>query len=360
MSAIPVITRPVRGGHISLSNDGAQTPPAFLGGPFSPVGLVQPSSVKTPSSIVQLVPRAPVVHFFVCDFANAKVKTFSEQFIEQLTQNGVKVYTERFMTHQPGFQVRAASLNTTADFFFQIHSKTAGRGDVRLYLNGQPRRMTREEGVAEVWAWWRLKSGALSREEVDVISGEKMAWLLKEFADVDCEAMALDELQRSLRDAIEMRTELRSVLDRLREIEGALVNGKMKVATMRNMSTDWNREPGGQLSRCLAIPVVCGLSPPLRELLDVVLDESLVKVQGLIAIAERESVNVVEEVDDHGAEVPIEGTSAHDDSAWRMMIESVDDDHMGSWRIASYGDVATPGDSFGKTLNVAPFQLDEY
>ena len=235
MSAIPVITRPVRGGHISLGNDGAQTPPAFLGGPFSPVGLVQPSSVKTPSSMVQLVPRAPVVHFFVCDFANAKVKTFSEQFIEQLTQNGVKVYTERFMTHQPGFQVRAASLNTPADFFFQIHSKTAGRGDVRRYLNGQPRRMTREEGVAEVWAWWRLKSGALSREEVDVVSGEKMAWLLKEFADVDCEAMALDELQKSLRDAIEMRTEIRSVLDRLREIEGALVNGKMKVASMRKV-----------------------------------------------------------------------------------------------------------------------------
>ena len=355
-----MITRPNRAGHFSQAGEGAQTPPVFLGGPFSPLGV---GTMRPPSSpLVQpgtIAPRAPVVHFFVCDFANAKVKAFSEQFVEQLVENGVKVYCEKFLTHQPGFQVRAASLNTMADFFFQMHSKTAGRGDVRLYVNGLPKRMTREEAVAEVWAWWRLKSGALSKEEVDVISEDKLLWLLREFADVGGDVA---EMQASAREAIMNRTSLAKVWDRLRECESQLVAGRVKVAAARCMNTEWVREPGVQLSRCMQMPVVSGLSPPLRELLSCVIDESLAKVRALIEIVERERPNVKEEEDagERAEEIPIESVSPHDATMWRMMVESVDEDHVGSVRIASYGDIGTAGESFGGHLDAAPFMLDEF
>ena len=361
MAGIPVITRPSRS-NFSQAGEGARTPPVFIGGPFSPLGVGAMRAPASPSSpLVQpgtMVPRAPVVHFFVCDFANAKVKAFSEQFVEQLVENGVKVYCEKFLTHQPGFQVRAASLNTMADFFFQMHSKTAGRGDVRLYVNGLPKRMTREEAVAEVWAWWRLKSGALSKEEVDVISDDKIRWLLKEFADVGSD---IGEIQVSVREAIMNRTGLAKFSDQLRECESLLVAGRSKVAAARCMNTEWVREPGAQLNRCIQMPVVSGLSPPLKELLSCVIDESLAKVRALIEIVERERPNVREEedVEERAEEIPIGSVSPHDGSMWRLMVESVDEDHVGSIRIASYGDMGTSGESFGGHLD-APFMLDDY
>ena len=363
MTGVPVITRPTRGAHVSLTSDGAQTPPVFLGGPFSPLGgaaIRKPASPGSGLAHGGILPRAPVVHFFVCDFGNAKVKTFSEQFVDQLVQSGVKVYTEKFLTHQPGFQVRAASINTAADFFFQIHSKTAGRGDVRLYLNGQPKRMTRDEAVAEVWTLWRLKSGALSKEEVDVLSEERILWLLSELADVNPSVIAFDEIQIEIREAIANRTGLSKVLDKLRESETLLLSGKTKIAATRGVGVDWNREPGAQLSRCLPMPVISGLSPPLKELLNAVIDQSLAKVQALIELVEREKPSVKEEeIEDHADEIPIEGTSAHDVSVWKMMVESVDEDQIGSIRIASYGDTAT-NDSFGKNMPAQPFLLDEF
>jgi hypothetical protein len=92
------------------------------------------------------------VHFFVSDHGNAKVKVLCDQFIDALTSNGISVYAERYLTHQPGYQVRVAALNSLADFFLQIHSKTTGPGHVRLYVADQSKQMTMDEAVATVWS----------------------------------------------------------------------------------------------------------------------------------------------------------------------------------------------------------------
>lgn len=306
-------------------------------------------SPQSPSAGSSVTPRAPVVHFFVCDHGNAKVKAVTDQFIEMMSENGIKVYTERYTTHQPGYQVRAASLNSPADFFFQIHSKTAGAGHVRLYVGGKPKRMSLAEAVSHVWAWWKLASGAISRDEADVLSSEKLAFLIREFAGFEG---SIDELGARLRDGDV------NVIEELQDAEVGLVEGRQRVTKTPPIACEWVRERGGQIQRCPQLPHVRGLSAPLKELLIAVIDESLVKVRRMMDIAATIAPMMVEADEEEEAdeiEIEVEHTRG-DATGWRMMIESLDDDRMGSVKIASYGDSAHLSMDVVNPL----FKLDEY
>jgi hypothetical protein len=287
-----------------------------------------------------LAPRAPVVHFFICDNGNAKVKTFSDQFVGQLTRNGIKVYSERFQMHQPGFQVRAVSMNTPADFFFQIHSKTAGPGHVRLYVNGQPKRMTRDEAMAEIWSTWRVRCGSLAKEEVDLLSAERILWLLSEYGGISETDLKFNELQTEIRQRFTEGLDVSDLLNDLRELERVLIEGKGKISNCRPMTSEWVFEPGAQLQRIVPMAATHGLSPPLKDRLIRVIDQYIRKTAALLRIVERRLTLPLarpppEETD---VEIPIESSPAYDGHVWRMLVESCPDDHMGSFRIASYGD----------------------
>jgi hypothetical protein len=294
----------------------------------------------------------------VSDHGNAKVKALTEQFIDLLRSNGIHVHAEKYLTHQPGYQVRAAALNTPADFFFQIHSKTAGPGHVRLYIAGQPRRMTMEEAVANVWSSWRLQCGALSRDEVDLLSSEKIELLLRDFANV--EGIDFTGLQRGARSIIEAGDDIGPLLDRLRELETILQDGKAMVVTAKLMGSEFPRQPGTLLTQCLPAPHSTGLSQPLRELLVSVIDQAIAKARAIGDCLQRyRSTSPGARFGDDGLqEIPIDGDiQSGDSSSWKMLIESLDEDHVGSMRIASYGDSRHSAELLQDS---AMFMLDDY
>ncbi|EAX87709.1 hypothetical protein TVAG_009140 [Trichomonas vaginalis G3] len=312
-----------------------------------------------PMSPNVLVPRAPVVHFFICDYGNAKVKSISDHFIELLVSNGVKVFTERYATHQAGFQVRAASLNSSADFFFQIHSKTAGRGHVRLYLSGQPKRMTVEESVRDVWAWWRLMCGAVSNIESEVLSSEKLKYALKVFANLDSELINIDSIQTEIRNSIANHLVPLELLQQIQAIENMLSDGRRNVLTQKVMRIEWTNEPGQQLTRCVQMPVIRGLSQPLKDLLLAIIDQTISKVQKLENIVRKYGVatppppeTILPVSDGAEVEIPIDGQQPG--LSWGTLLESVKDESYGMNHITSYGDSSHLG-SFQQ-----PFLLDEF
>jgi hypothetical protein len=344
----PVVTRSGRVIHFGPNSTDSLSPRSS---PFSPVSP-SPQSPPTPTSLPS---RAPIVHFFVSDHGNAKVKSLTDQFIELLTKNGISVYTERYVTHQPGFQVRAAALNSTADFFFQIHSKTAGPGHVRLYIAGQPKRMTMDEAIANIWSWWRLQCGSLTRDEVELLSREKTLFLLREFANLDSKDFDLEVIQTQAKAAMENGESCELVFDRIREFDAILQNGKARVLSTRIAGTDWVREPGLQLQRLLPAPRAVRLSQSMKELLVSIIEQTMTKVRSISELlqrytAESPAIGELEET-----EIPIEGEGGS--SSWRMLIESLDEDNVGSMRIASYGDSRQSPD----LPQVNPmFLLDDY
>jgi hypothetical protein len=291
------------------------------------------------------------VHFFVSDHGNAKVKALCDQFIDALIANGISVYAEHYLTHQPGYQVRAAALNSPADFFFQIHSKTAGPGHVRLYIAGQPKRMTTDEAVATVWSWWRLQCGGLSRDEVELISREKIAWLLHEFGNIGEKQLDFAAIQDDARVAIERSEPLGPILDRLSECETLLRDAKSRITTTKVMRSEWPRVHGVQLARCLPTPHASGLSTPLREMLVSVVDQALNKIHAIRAVINRVQVRAPGGTAD-GEEIPID---SGEPNAWKDLIESLDDDNVGSMRIASYGDSEQ-----SEFQDSSTFLLDDY
>ena len=350
----PTITRPNRTIVISGPATGGLS---FQSGAASKGLTAQQlfNSVLSPSSPSsnQVTPRAPVVHFFVCDYGNAKVKTVSDQFIQLLLTNGINVFTERYATHQPGFQVRATSLNSSADFFFQIHSKTAGRGHVRLYLGGQPRRMTIEESIADIWSWWRLMCGAITQNECDLLSKEKIDYALKHFANLDAAELKIQNLQLEIRKAIANLEIPSELLDQITTLKELVSEGKKAVASHKQVSLEWPREPGAELTRCQSVPIVRGLSQPLRDLLNVMIDQTLSKLQVLEKIIKKYGVkqptiqpDSLEIPVESGAEgeIPIDGQQPG--LSWGALLESVTNESFGSINhITSYGDTSrqSPG-----------------
>lgn len=363
----PIITRPNRNIHFGQASDNSQNGTPHQNS-FSFNFSNSSQQLKTSQSGSLTIPRAPVVHCFVCDHANAKVKILTDQFIEILTKSGIKVYVERYLTHQPGFQVRAASLNTQADFFFQIHSKTAGVGHVRLYMGGQPKRMTKEEAVSAVWSWWRLRCGALTKDETDLISNEKIFALLKDFGNIDQESMNFTTLQNQIRQAFDTGANIKPILSTLLDYENALNNAKTKISSSPTMSTDWVFEEGAVLQSCQYQPIEVGLSQPLKSLLISIIDQALRKSRGIKNVIDRYCAenqpieNIMHNDDENMNEIPIDINNeprGGDGSSWQMMIESVDEDRIGSVKIASYGESSHNVRSFDR-ISTPVFMLDDF
>ena len=363
----PIITRPNRNIHFSQASDNSQNGQPYQN-TFSFSFQKNPAQqVKSSQPGVLTISRAPVVHCFVCDHANAKVKILTDQFIELLTKSGIKVYVERYLTHQPGFQVRAASLNTQADFFFQIHSKTAGAGHVRLYMNGQPKRMTKEEAVSAVWSWWRLRCGALTKDETEVISNEKLFSLLKDYGNIDKDALNFNLLQQQVRNCLDSGSNIEPTLTTLIDYDNALKDAKTKISSAPTMSTDWSFEQGVVLQSCQYQQIQVGLSQPLKSLLILIIDQAISKCQGIKSVIDRNyrekqpMENAMPNDDENLNEIPIDinnDQGARDGSSWQMMIESVDEDRIGSVKIASYGE--SPNVRSCDRISTPTFMLDDF
>lgn len=348
-----VITRPIR----SLKFDiNADSPPVGIHSPVTFFQSTSPSNTKP----ALLKPRPPVVHFFVCDNGNAKVKSYSDSFVQLMLNNGINVFTEIYSTHQPGFQVRAASLNTCADFFFQIHSKTASPGHVRLYIGGQPNRMTMTEAIGNIWARWRAKCGALSKDEVDVISPEKILTLLKDIAGIDPLILDFATIQMQAREAIERGTTLRPIIDKLHEYEQILNDGRRRVINSNLILSEWTKEPGERLQRIITLPIIQGLSEPLKGVLLLTIDQTSSKTKAILEVLEH-----------HFEQTPppkpktfkesYDSSFHHksgDGASWGLMLGSLDEQEVGSSQeIVSYGD-QRPIDSVGNVRT--PFFLDDF
>lgn len=360
----PIVTRPNRTLHFGQFDDSSKNNASFQS-PFSFFTKNTSQQSKSNNGGTISMPRSPVVHCFVCDHGNAKVKILTDQFIECLIKNGIKVYIERYLTHQPGYQVRAASLHSPADFFFQIHSKTSVAGHVRLYMAGQPKRMSKEEAISVVWSYWRLKCGALTQEETELLSKEKILQLIKEFAHIDTNNIDITSLQQKGRELIDRGQSARPVLTALNEAINLLKNGKDQVNAAVTMSTEWKFEPGVVLQKCVPVPITAGLSQPLRLLLNSVLDQTIYKAQAVANVLERyyiaspEGGNLRALEDETIAEIPIDNEQrVGDGSSWQMMIESVDEDRIGSVQIASYGD-GQAIQSFDR-ITMPVFMLDDF
>ncbi|OHT03274.1 hypothetical protein TRFO_29364 [Tritrichomonas foetus] len=328
---------------------------------FSPILPTISGSMTSPTSAMS--PRAPIVHFFVGDYGNAKVKTLTDQFVQILTDNGIDVYVEKYSTHQPGYQVRAASLSTLADFFYQIHSKTAGPGHVRLYEGGQPKRMTTEEAVATIWSNWRSKCGSLSSEEVDLLSKEKLIFLLKEFANIEPQNFDIASMQIQARDAIERGICVRPIADKLHSFESMLHDGRTKILTTKTMCSDWNKDKGQVLTKISPSQQVKGLSQPLKDVLVCVIEQTMKKVRAIIDILDKHYTPNTSHAFIEKSTMPFrmptsEGSEnkTGDGSSWKIMVESADEDRVGSVRIASYGD----GYQSSEAISTPVIMLDDY
>lgn len=335
----PIVTRPNR----SFQIDQTKSPSPHLEEAFSPAALFQDSlshNPQTPIGSAAPPPRPPVVHFFICDYGNTKVKTYSEKFIDLLKNNGINVFVEKYMTNQPGYQVRAASLNTKADFFFQIHSKSAGPGHVRLYLNGEPNRMSMPEAIASIWSWWRAQCGTLSREEVGTLSANKLLACLNHFTNINLQMLAIDDIQVNLRKAISSpssgSSNIQDCIDRLQMWEGTLQDGRQNILKTRVALSDWSKPKGVVLTHIIPLPIDSGISTPLRNILIKIIDQTLSKIHSLLTIAENHIKDSQVEV---SHEIPIdEEPNQYDGSSWKIMTESLDDDIRSFQHIASYGD----------------------
>ncbi|KAK8897083.1 hypothetical protein M9Y10_015017 [Tritrichomonas musculus] len=358
----PRALKPPRVIHVTKGSEALTPQPK--GAPFSPLMFFQRNSQSSPSyNSTSLVPRAPIVHFFVCDHGNAKVKALAEQFIKILTENGIDVFVEEFPIHQPGYQVRAASLSTFADFFFQIHSKTAGPGHVRLYEGGQPNRMTTTEAVAKIWSMWRSKCGALSPEEVGILSKDCLMFLLKEFANIVPQNLDIASLQSQARESIENGISVKPIVDKLHEFEVVLNDGKAQILTSKTMSYEWKKEPGKVLDRVNPQPTTTrGLSQPLKEILIEVIKQTFQKVKAIIDVLEK-YYSPSQSTSQGGPNFNSIGESTigsdqktRDGSSWKLLIESADEDRVGSMRIPSYGD----GNPLSESMNTPVLLLDDY
>jgi hypothetical protein len=258
--------------------------------------------------------------------------------------------------------VRAASINSPADFFFQVHSKTAARSHVRLYLNGQPRRMSIDESIADVWSWWKLMCGALSKNEVDTLSKEKLNTALKIFGGLDNEDLNINALQTEIRESINRGMLSSELLEKIMVIENKLSDGRKMILSQKQVCLEWPKEPGAEINRCTSVPVIRGLSTFLRDVLLSTVDQTQNKLQRLKQIVKKYGVSTPVQIEqqieeENGPELDIESDFSQPSLSWGTVLESVKEESYGFNHIASFGDFSnglSPG-----TLR-PPFLIDEF
>ncbi|KAK8865044.1 hypothetical protein M9Y10_010574 [Tritrichomonas musculus] len=234
-------------------------------------------------------------------------------------------------------------------------------------MNGQPKRMTKEEAVSAVWSWWRLRCGALTKDETEVISNEKLFSLLKDYGNIDKDALNFNLLQQQVRNCLDSGSNIEPTLTTLIDYDNALKNAKTKISSAPTMSTDWSFEQGVVLQSCQYQQIQVGLSQPLKSLLILIIDQAISKCQGIKSVIDRNyrekqpMENAMPNDDENLNEIPIDinnDQGARDGSSWQMMIESVDEDRIGSVKIASYGE--SPNVRSCDRISTPTFMLDDF
>lgn len=288
--------------------------------PFSP-DAYKTAPAKSPTSPVSsdvVTPRKPIIHFYVCDYGNTRVKEVADTFVKMLLQNGAMVWTERYSTHQPGFSVKAAALQTSADFFFQIHSKTAGQSHVRMYLNGIPRRFPLSDAISRMTFLWKLRTGALTEMECHCLSYKSIEIALKEFAQLD--DFSIEAIQKTVRD---------KPADAAQEIliaRNRLDQARSMIETYKNVSGPWKMEEGSLLARIVAIPIYRGLTQPFKTLLLDVIGQMQAKLDRMTQMLPEGDDESSGEDEDDGITIQVRDTNRPiPNSSWGTMLESFGD-----------------------------------
>ena len=295
---------------------------------------------SSPSSSQSIHPRSPVVYFFVCDYANAKVQTVTKDFKEKLLNNGISVFIETYDKHQPGFSVRASSMNCHSDFFFQVYSKTAAKSHVRLYENGHPQKMSMNEAVATIWAKWKVRCGALSAEEVDLLSKESLINLMKEYAKIEPQNLDISSFQVQCREAIDKGICLRSLTDKAKEFEAMLNDGRQKILSQPTMPFNWKKEEGKIITKFNQIPITQGLSQPLKDVMVSVIDQTMRKIKAIKALLEQHVENSPppKEESFYYNQLTNGSEKISDGSSWKILVQTPEEDRLVFQNIPSYGD----------------------
>lgn len=228
--------------------------------------------------------RQPVVHLFVCDFKNVKVKEFTDICIKVMSENGIKIYTDFHMKHHPGYQVKAASFNTQADFFFQIQSKTARLGLVRLYVHGKPQKMNLKTSISYIWNSWKMYCGALSEQDVETLSSKKLSYIFKRFIGLEIDYTDIQEVQEKLRLALNNKLLENNIEESLIKYRKDLMSGRDTLLNLPDVSCLSCLETGGVIQKCTISPVILGASEPLKNVLKNIIEMTLCKVDSLLEI----------------------------------------------------------------------------
>jgi hypothetical protein len=248
----------------------------------------------------------------LCDFKNSKVKSTSEEFSH----------------HVPGFQVRASSLNSQADFFFHIHSKTAGSRQVRLFVNGSPMRMSLEESIAKLICLWKFRCGCLSKEDCEILSPSKVEMALSLFAGISKEDMNIEEDQQSLRVCIENNEDAGNVCEKIKMKIDKFSSQKVDIDSFSSISLDWDKE-GKIVNHIEFQPLVRGMTTHFKDVLKLIIESCIDKLEALKRLAEKrmraqEPLGIVKTF-------PIEGPAS-----WRTFVGSYDDSFP-EYRGGSFG-----------------------
>lgn len=309
----------------------------------SPSSFFRSASISQSLMSNTVLPRAPTVHFYVCDHGNARVQTVSNDFINLLLSNGINVFPEIYPTHQAGFQVKASSQNSQADFFIQVHSKTAGSSHVRLFVNNQPKRMKLGDAICHIWAGWRLKTGMLSSKECELLSKERLEEALCDFAGIEQKCIDIDGLQHIIREAVDGKNVTQEIFSAIRATEDQLQEGRKRILSMKEVLPDFHTTQGARLGKFVYLSINRGLSAPFRELLLSLIDQTLRKVKALNEIASQYTVVSPIRPKQHSLtgslEIPIENNSL--DVPWDALCGSLEQESLGMNSIASFKNVST-------------------
>lgn len=284
-----------------------------------------------------ITPRSPLVHLFICDYGNTKVQMLTTSFLKALTQNGINVFLETFEVHQPGYIVRAASINTQCDFFFQIQSKTVTTFNVRFFYNNQPKKMPMNQAIGCIWSWWRLKCGCLMMEETDMLSNDKILYLFKEFANIEPHQLNIEELQIKARSVIDNDENSLYLINELKSLKMKLNEGKNEIFKYKTISSEWKFEKGTIFKR---LPnnyhTNIGLSKPLKDIMTLIISKTVAKIDSLINILFENLSNRSQNDED----IQIGSFDDHQsENSWQSMLDSLDD-HGGSMHISSFGEAS--------------------
>jgi hypothetical protein len=205
-----------------------------------------------------------------------------------------------------------------------------------------------------------VKTGALTRDDIDLLSPERASWILTELFGIDEDKVRIADIQQRMSEAYESQFIIPQLLTDLLAYQHILTDAKQKILAAPCVSLEPNKQLGKQLPRITPAPMISGLSNPFRSFLNDMVSKALAKVTRLIEIGEAfhemHSQKDLPAVESDG-EIPIDPDweITSDGDTWRMMLESFPDDRMGSFGIASYGDNRWTSDQIKASVLIEDF-----